>query len=502
LRCIRLPISSDKIKGRKKVGNNKYFMLIDGKWIEAESKATFEVKNPATEETIAEVPKGDKVDAKKALKAADRAFPEWANIPPNKRAHLLRETARLIREREDKIARILTSEQGKPLNEARSEIKSAADAIEYFAEEAYRMRGEIIPTNSAKRKSLVIKQPVGVVAAIGPWNYPVSLLSWKVGPALIAGCTVVVKPASLTPLSVIEFIHCFVDAGVPSGVINLVTGPGKTVGEELVKNPLSRKIAFTGETATGKRIIQLVADGVKRVSLELGGSCPLIVCDDADLSLAVKGGVYRAFRNMGQVCNSINRIYVDTKLFDEFVEEFVKETKKLRIGNGLEEPDIDLGPMVSDEQRRHVIEHIEDAVKKGAKIECGGKIPEGEKFKKGFFFEPTVLTGVNHKMRVMREETFGPVAPIMAVKDVEEAIKLANDSPYGLVGYVYTKDIKRAFRVAESLECGTVGINNVSGGEFPYPYGGWKESGIGLELSNYGVEEYLQVKHVRIDIGY
>jgi len=481
---------------------DKYLMLLDGKWVGAISGKTFEVENPATGEVLAEVPRGGREDAKKALQVASRAFPEWSATPPNKRASFMHRAAKLVRERKEKIAQTLTKEQGKPLNEAKGEVASAAEAIDYFAEEAHRMLGEIIPTTSSKKRSLVLKQPVGPVTAIGPWNYPVSLLSWKIGPALIAGCTVVAKPSSLTPLSVIEFIQCFVDAGIPAGVVNLVTGPGSTVGNELVENPLTRKVAFTGETATGKEIMRRASDGVKRVSLELGGSCPLIVCDDADLLSAVKGGVYRAFRNMGQVCNSINRIYVDKKIFEKFVKSFVEETRKLRIGNGLEEPDVDLGPMVSDEQRKHVLEHIEDAVRKGARIECGGKIPQGEKFKNGFFFEPTVLTNVNHSMKVMQEETFGPVAPIMAVSDIEEAVKLANDTLYGLVGYVYTKDIKRAFWIGEKLECGTVGINNVSGGEVAYPYGGWKESGLGLELSHYGVEEYLQVKHMRIDIGY
>jgi len=450
---------------------DKYLMLIDGKWVRANSKESFEVKNPATGEVLALVPKGDREDAKKALVAASKAFPTWAATPSSKRAGFMKKTAQIIRERCDEIAKTLTKEQGKPLNEAKGEVRSAADAIEYFAEEAHRMLGEIIPTSSAKRRSLVIKQPVGPVAAIGPWNYPVSLLSWKIGPALIAGCTVVIKPSSLTPLSVIEFVNCFMDAEIPQGVINLVTGPGSTVGNELVENPIARKIAFTGETATGKEIMRRASSGVKRLSLELGGNCPLIVCDDANVEAAVKGGVYRAFRNMGQVCNSINRIYVDEKLFDRFISYFVEMTEKLRIGNGLEEPDVDLGPMVSDEQRKHVIEHIEDAVKKGAKIECGGRIPQGEKFKNGFFLEPTVLTNVNHDMRVMKEETFGPVAPIMAVSNFEEAVELANSTPYGLVSYVYTRDIKRAFWIAENLECGTVGINNVSGGEVPYPYG-------------------------------
>jgi len=418
------------------------------------------------------------------------------------RANFMHKAANLIRKHEEEISRLLTQEQGKPLLEARGEVRGAANAVDYYAEEAYRILGEVIPTNSARRRSLIIKQPIGVVGAIGPWNYPVGLLAWKVAPALIAGCTVVAKPASYTPLSAIKTFGCFVEAGISAGVLNLVTGSGSVVGDELVKNPIAKKIAFTGETDTGKEIMSKAGVNLKRLSLELGGSCPLIVCEDADLESAVKGGVYRSFRNMGQVCNSINRIYVDKAVVSKFIEMFVEETKKLKLGNGLEEPEIDLGPMITGEQREHTKRHIKDAINKGARVLCGGKEPAGEKFKSGFFFEPTVLTGVNHTMLIMQEETFGPVAPIMVVNDTEEAIKLANDTKYGLVSYVYTKDLKRAISIAESLECGTVDINNVSGGEVPYPYGGWKESGLGLELSHYGLEEYLEIKHIRVDIDY
>jgi len=480
---------------------NKFCMLIDGKWVEAESEENFEVINPATSKVIAKVPAGGREDVRKALKAAERVFKEWGNLPPVQRAKFMHKAANSIRKHEEEISRLLTQEQGKPLLEARGEIRGAADAIDYYAEEAHRILGEVIPTNSAKQHSLVIKQPIGVVAAIGPWNYPVSLLIWKLAPALIAGCTVVAKPASYTPLSAIRTFECFVEAGIPVGVLNLVTGPGSIVGDELVKNPAAKKIAFTGETHTGKEIMSKAGTNLKRLSLELGGSCPLIVCEDADLESAVKGGVYRSFRNMGQVCNSINRIYVDKAVASRFIEMFVEETKRLKIGNGLKEPEVDLGPMITDEQRKHTEEHIKDAISKGARVLCGGKEPEGEEFKRGFFFEPTVLTEVNHAMLIMQEETFGPVAPIMVVNDMEEVVKLANDTRYGLVSYVYTKDLKRAISIAESLECGTVDINNVSGGEVPYPYGGWKESGLGLELSHYGLEEYLEVKHIRVDIG-
>lgn len=481
---------------------NKFYMLIDGKWIKAESGKNFQVINPATSEIIAEVPSGEKKDACKALEAAGKAFEEWRSIPPPQRAKFMHKAADLIRKHQNEISKLLTQEQGKPLLEAKGEVSGAAEAIDYYAEEAYRILGEVIPTNSPKRRSLVIKQPIGVVGAIAPWNYPVGLLIWKVAPALIAGCTIVAKPSSYTPLSAIKTFECFEEAGIPAGVLNLVTGSGSIVGDELIRNPITRKIAFTGETSTGKEIMSKAGINLKRLSLELGGSCPLIVCEDADLESAVKGGIYRSFRNMGQVCNSINRIYVDKTIASRFIERFVEETKKLKIGNGLEEPEVDLGPMTTNEQREHTKRHIKDAVNKGAKILCGGKEPENEKFKRGFFFEPTVLSEVNHSMIIMQEETFGPVAPIMVVNNMDEAIKLANDTRYGLVSYVYTKDIKRAITIAESFECGTVSINNVSGGEVPYPYGGWKESGLGLELSHHGLEEYLQLKHIRLDIGY
>ncbi len=482
--------------------DNKFCMLIDGKWTEAESGENFEVIDPATSEVIAKVPAGGREDVQKALEAAEEAFKEWGNLPPLQRAKFIRKAGNLVRKYQEEISRLLTQEQGKPLSEARGEIGGAADAIDYYAEEAHRILGEVIPTNSARRRSLVIKQPIGVVGAIAPWNYPVSLLIWKVAPALIAGCTVVAKPSSSTPLSVIRTFECLAEAGIPAGVLNLVTGSGRVVGDELVKNPIAKKIAFTGETHTGKEIMSKAGANLKRLSLELGGNCPLIVCEDADLESAVKGGVYRSFRNMGQVCNSINRIYVDKAIASRFIEMFVEETRKLSIGNGLKEPEVDLGPMITNEQREHTKEHIKDAMSKRARVLYGGKEPEGDRFKRGFFFEPTVLTNVDHTMLIMQEETFGPVAPIMVVNNVEEAVKLANDTKYGLVSYVYTKDIKRAISTAESLECGTVGINNVSGGEVFYPYGGWKKSGLGLELSHYGLQEYLEIKHIRVDIGY
>lgn len=344
------------------------------------------------------------------------------------------------------------------MREAEEELK--ATALEYYARKAEEIKGGVFPPKAKGTRNLVLKQPVGPVMAIGPWNYPVLLIAWMVAPALAAGYTLVVKPASQTPFAVTEFIRCFAEAGAPEGVINLLTGPGKELREALIRHPLTAKVAFTGERETGRQIMRAAAEGIKRITLELGGHCPLIVAADADIEAAVEGGVYRAFRNMGQICNSINRIYVEEAIYDDFVEAFVQRTRQLRIANGLEEPDADLGPMIDEAAREKTRRHIGDAVAKGAKILYGGKEPEGEKYKRGYFFEPTVLTDVNHEMIVMTEETFGPVAPIMKVSSLEEAINYANDSIYGLVAYLHTQDLDKGLRAAEALEYSTVGINN------------------------------------------
>ncbi len=473
-------------------------MFIDGIWYEPKSRSKMAVVNPATGEAFAEVPRGTKEDVDRALQAAARAFTQWKESLPSERASLLEKARSILLERLPSIARLLTQEQGKPLREAEGELRATAAALAYYARKAEEIKGEILPPRAKGMRNFVLKQPIGPVVAIGPWNYPVLLIAWKVAPALAAGCTLVVKPASQTPLAATEFVRCFADAGAPKGVINLVTGPGRELGEALICHPLTAKVAFTGETETGRQIMRAAADGIKRITLELGGHCPLIVAADADIEAAVEGGVHRAFRNMGQICNSINRLYVEEPVYDGFVEAFVQRTRRLRIANGLEEPDADLGPMIDEAAREKTRRHIQDAVAKGAKILYGGKEPEGEEYRGGYFFEPTVLTDVNHEMIVMTEETFGPVAPIMKVSSLEEAINYANDSIYGLVAYLYTQDLDKGLRAAEALEYGTVGINNVAGGEVEYPYGGWKQSGLGIELSEYGLEEYLLVKHIRI----
>ncbi|NLG68797.1 MAG: NAD-dependent succinate-semialdehyde dehydrogenase [Firmicutes bacterium] len=474
-------------------------LLIDGAWVEGETGQRIDVIDPSTEQPMGRAAEAGPEDVERAVQAAHRAFSEWSRTAPSARAAVLRKAASLATQRLDELARVLTLEQGKPLREARSEIRASIDALEYYAEEPRRIYGETIPTDNPNRRSVVIRQPVGPVAAIGPWNYPVLLLTWKVAPALAAGCTVVAKPPTVTPITVTRFLGCLVEAGLPSGVLNIVTGPGRTVGDRLVRHPLIRKIGFTGETRTGKAIMKAASDGLKLLSLELGGHCPLLVFPDADIELAAKSAAYRAFRNMGQICNAVNRIYVHRDVHDRFVEAMVEETRKLRIGRGLD--DLDLGPMTTRDGLDKTIEHIDDAKARGARIACGGTRPQGEAFRRGYFFLPTVLVDADHSMKVTREETFGPVAPVMAFDDFDQAIRMANDTPYGLVAYVFTRDLKTAILASERLEAGTVGINNVAGGEVPYPYGGWKESGIGVELSHQGLEEYLLIKHVRVEFN-
>jgi len=472
-------------------------MLIGGMWMEGFSGERALIHNPATGEPVAEVSIGGREEARMALEAAQRAFPEWASTSAETRAALLHQAAALMRERVEELSRWLTLEQGKPIRDSRKEILMAAEVFDYYAEEGKRIFGEWIPTGSQHIRSWVIRQPIGVAAVIAPWNYPVELLAWKIAPALAAGCTVVAKPASAAPIAASEMIRALHDAGLPPGTINLVLGPGRTVGAELVENPISRKIAFTGETETGRWIMEKAAHHIKRVSLELGGQSPMIVCRDADLEKAVAAAVRRAFSNMGQICISVNRIYVAEEIAEVFIKKFVERTRSLRIGNGLD-PDVELGPMFSEEVRQRTRDHIADAVSKGARVLYGGHEPDGEEFARGYFFLPTVLVDVDHSMRVMREETFGPVAPIMRFRTIDEAIALANDSPYGLAAYVFTRDLTTAFHVAERLEAGGVGVNINDVTELQAPFGGWKESGLGRELGRWGLESYLELKHIRL----
>ncbi|HDH09729.1 MAG TPA: NAD-dependent succinate-semialdehyde dehydrogenase [Chloroflexi bacterium] len=474
-------------------------MLIDGDWRSAES--TYYVFNPANiDEVVAEVALGTRRDAQEAIEAAYRAFASWARTSPFERAELLKKAATIVMERIEEIARLLTLENGKPLKDSRKEIGFAARVLQYYAEEATRIFGEWVPTISPSIRSIVIRQPVGVAGLIVPWNFPVDLLAWKLGPALAAGCTVVIKPSSEAPVAATEFARAVNDAGFPPGVINVVPGRASEVGTELVENPKVAKLAFTGETETGKHILEKAARHLKRVSLELGGNAPAIVCDDAPLEVAIPGCVRRAFSHMGQICISINRVYVLEGVADAFIKGVLEATAKIKIGNGLN-PETDLGPMFREELRQRTKEHIKDALEKGARLLYGGREPEGEEYKKGFFFTPTVLVDVDHRMRIMREETFGPVMPIMVVRSLEEAVSLANDTRYGLAAYVFTKDLSRAIDLTERLEAGGVAVNVNDVTELQAPFGGWKQSGIGRELSRHALDGYLEYKHIRIGLA-
>ncbi len=471
------------------------YMLIDGEQVQALSGRVDVIYNPASQEPVGEVPVGSRQDARLALQAARRAFPAWSETSCQKRAEILHDAADLVRERTDTIARLLTQEQGKPLKNARAEVRSSADVLDYYAEEGKRNFG--IWLTSGQSRGIVLKQPVGVAALITPWNYPVDLLAWKVAPALAAGCTFVAKPPSKAPIAATEFVKTLIDAGLPPGAANVVHGPGSEVGAELVQNPISRKIAFTGETETGRWIMAHAAGQIKRVSLELGGQSPFIVCQDADLEKAAIACTQRAFSNMGQICISVNRIYAAEGIADQFTEKLLGYTQRLKIGNGLE-PDVDLGPMFSNAQREKTREHIADALAKGASLLCGGREPEGRAFEKGFFYLPTVLDNVDHSMRIMREETFGPVAPIMRFKTLDEAIALANDTQFGLAAYIFTRDLKTAVFASERLEAGGIGVNANNVVDIQAPFGGWKQSGIGRELGHDGLEAYLETKHIRL----
>ena len=475
-------------------------MLIDGLRTGASSKGWIPVIDPATEEPIAEVPRGMPDDVDAAVRAADAAFPAWSRTAPAERGAVLHRAAARVRARAEDLALLLTSEQGKPLDEARKEIGEVVRTFGYYAGAATTVLGEIAPTDATSTKSLVFKYPVGVVAAIGPWNYPVSLLAWKIAPALAAGCTLVVKPATETPLAAQAMVEAVLEAGLPRGALNLITGYGRDIGDALIEHPRVRKISFTGSTEVGRRIMAKAAGTIKRVSLELGGQCPMIVWHDADFDRAVRDGVRRAFRNMGQICNSVNRIYVHQAIAEPYIEAFVRQTKALRIGNG-RCPDVDLGPMATRDGLTKTMEHIDDAVANGARLLCGGRRPAGVPGGRGYFLEPAVLVDVDHRMKVMREETFGPVAPIMVVSDLDDTIRMANDSVYGLVAYAYTRDLRTAMAFVDGLEAGSVGINTASVASVYAPYGGWKQSGIGRELGRSGLEAYFELKHAVVDVS-
>ena len=459
------------------------------------------VLNPADQQVVGYAPVADAELVDQAVTAAAEAFPAWSKLPGARRAQYVSDIASWIRSNASHLARSLTMEQGKPLSEAASEVRAAAKAFDYYAAEAVRIYGQTIPTDSATLRSLVIRQPFGVVAAITAWNYPLGLMAWKIAPALAAGCTVVAKPSSQAPLTVLELVSGALASGLPAGVLNSVNGGGSTVGDLLAGHPKVAKITFTGGTEAGRHLLKLAAEDIKSVLMELGGHSPMIVAADAPIDLAVADGVKRSFRNAGQLCNSINRIFVVRSVAEEFLGRFASRASKLVVGPGLDQPEPDVGPLTNAATRDNVEDHVADARRRGAEVLVGGARPDDERLSRGFFFLPTVVVG-GADMAMLQEETFGPVAPIMVVDDLDEAIERSNSLRYGLVSYLYTRDLRTALEAAERLEFGTVNVNNVVGGDVPFPYPGWKHSGLGVELGHQGLEEYLRTKHVRIEIGY
>lgn len=456
-----------------------------------------DVENPATGDVVGRIAAGTEAEVDAAVRAARRAFKDWARLPARTRAEALHRLGDLIGADADAMARTMTLEQGKPLNEARGEILKLAEACHFYAEEAVRVHGEIVPNDQNGYQSLVVREPIGVVGAITPWNYPAELIGWKLCASLAAGCTIVIKPAELTPFTGLAIAAKVAEAGIPAGVVNMVTGKGSVVGQALVEHPDVDKIAFTGSSRVGLQI-QRSCPKVKRLSLELGGNCPMIVTPSADLAAAVKGAVRRSFRNMGQICIAINRIYVARPVYEAFLSAFGKAAEALRVGNGIDCPDADVGPMASAEPLNKTRAHLEDALAKGARLIAGGSAPEGRDFEKGYFFRPTVVADCTHEMLVMTEETFGPLVGVAVYDDLDEAIRLANDTPYGLASYAYSRDLGEVHRLSAELDYGNVAINNVDAGIMNAPYGGRKQSGVGYEHGREGLLEYFNFKHVRL----
>ena len=468
--------------------------LINGQWRDADNGASCDVTNPATGALLGSVPDMGATETRQAIAAAHAAFPAWSKKTARERAQVLRRLYQLMMEHQDDLATLMTAEQGKPLAEAKGEVAYSASFIEWFGEEAKRMYGETIPGHAADKRIMVLRQPVGVVAAITPWNFPSAMLGRKLGPALAAGCTVVCKPALQTPYSALALAVLAERAGLPPGVLNIVTGSdAAAIGGEMTANPQIRKLSFTGSTAVGKKLMAQCAEGMKRVSLELGGNAPFIVFDDADLDAAVEGAIASKFRNTGQTCVCANRVFVHEAVYDAFAAKLCAAVKKLRVGDGLAGA-TEQGPLIDAKALAKVEEHVADAQAKGARVALGGK-PHALG---GTFYEPTVLLDVTADMRIAHEETFGPVAPLFRFDSEQQAIALANDTEAGLAGYFYTRDLARAFRVAETLECGIVGVNTGLVSTEVAPFGGIKQSGVGREGSQHGLHDYTELKYVCI----
>lgn len=471
-----------------------YKHWINGEFVESASGQIFDVMNPATEEVVDSAARGNRADANLAAVSAYEAFADWRFVPGLEKAEKMHEFARRLREKKIEIAVLLTKEGGKPLLENLDEVEWVAACFDYYAEVGRDYKGKVISPVSRHQINFTVKEPYGVVVCIVPWNYPLLLMSWKVAAALVAGNTVVIKPSENTPLSTLALAEMF--SVFPKGVVNIVAGYGQEVGEPLVRHPKVTKIAFTGGINTGRKIAILAAEQLKKVSLELSGNDPLIVCDDVDLDVAVRGAAWACYLNMGQVCTSAERIYVFESVAGEFVHKFVEFAKSLRIGNPLG-PDIDLGPMVNAAQRAKVEEKLAQAVRSGAMILCGGKRPTH--LQRGYFYEPTVITNVNHDMEIMKTETFGPIAPIMPVKDIEEAARLADDSDFGLGATIYTNNMEYAMFAMENIHAGTFWINDPLTDNDAGPFGGMRLSGQNRELGVEGLDNFRDVKHVHLD---
>ncbi|HET9750552.1 MAG TPA: NAD-dependent succinate-semialdehyde dehydrogenase [Casimicrobiaceae bacterium] len=464
---------------------------IDGQWVGADDGATMPVVDPASGALVGTAPLCGAAETKRAIDAANRAFPAWRAKTAKERSAILRAWAASMLEHADDLARILTAEQGKPLAEAKGEITIGAAYVEWFAEEAKRVYGDVIPTIANDRRLVVVKEPVGVCGAITPWNFPSSMITRKVSPALAAGCTVVIKPAEATPFSAFALAVLAERAGFPPGVLNVITGDAPAIGGELCANPIVRKLSFTGSTEVGRLLMKQVAPTIKKISLELGGNAPFIVFDDADLDAAAEGAMVSKYRNSGQTCVCANRFFVQESVYDAFAERLAKKVGALKVGRGTE-PGVTQGPLINAEALAKVEAHLSDARSRGAKVAIGGK----RHALGGTFYEPTVLTGVTPQMRIFREETFGPVAPLIPFRDDAEVVELANRSEFGLASYFYSRDIGRVWRVAEALEYGMVGVNTGLITTEVAPFGGVKESGLGREGSKYGIDEYVEVKYI------
>lgn len=467
--------------------------LVAGKWCDADSGATFDVINPATGDVVGTAPDMGATETRRAIEAAKAAMPAWAAKTAKERAVILRKWFDLMIENTDDLAKIMTVEMGKPLAEAKGEVAYGASFIEWFAEEGKRIYGDTIPEHQSDKRIIVIKQPIGVTVAITPWNFPIAMITRKAGPALAAGCPMVIKPAELTPFSALAIAVLAERAGIPAGILGIVTGDSKKIGGEMTSNPMVQKLTFTGSTAVGKLLMEQCAKTVKKTSMELGGNAPFIVFDDAHIDAAVEAAMASKYRNAGQTCVCANRIYVQSGIHDAFVAKLVEKVKALKVGNGLDDG-VTQGPLITDRAVDKVEDHIADALAKGAKLALGGhRHSLGQSF-----FEPTILTDVTQDMKVAREETFGPMAPIFKFEDEAEVIAMANDTEFGLAAYLCARDIGRIWRVSEALEYGIIGINTGIISTEVAPFGGVKQSGLGREGSKYGIEDYLEMKYMCI----